>query len=412
MRALGRILPGRIATQLMLLVTLSALIFHLCMSGVFLLNRNGWFRPMHPALVSRTDYAVDLVRAAGPDERAAVLRALNGSDPALNLRLGDSGTVPGPGRRGVALPDGTTLTFNESVSRHTGPDPSVIASGTLVFIALSTTLFVVWAVRGVTAPLGRVAEAFDGVALDAASLRGKPRVLPETGATEIATVARGFNRMQARIARMMAERTEMLAAVSHDLRTPITRLRLRAEFVADLPLRELMLRDLGQMDALVHAALSFIRDRAVERVPARLDLASLLRTVCDEAADLGHRARYGGPDHLVIRGHEDELRRAVGNLVDNAARAEAEALVELSREADGTVAVTVSDDGPGIPPDRLEDVMQPFRRGPDDGNRPQPSGFGLGLPIVQAIVAAHGGTLTLSNRVPHGLCCRIALPAA
>ena len=412
MRALGRILPGRIATQLMLLVTLSALIFHLCMSGVFLLNRNGWFRPMHPALVGRIDSVVDLVRAAAPDERDAVLRAVNRSDAGLDLCVGDPGTVPGPGRRGVALPDGATLTFNDSVSRRTGPDPSVIASGTLVFIALSTTLFVVWAVRGITAPLGRVAEAFDGVALDAASLRAKPRVLPETGASEIATVARGFNRMQARIARMMAERTEMLAAVSHDLRTPITRLRLRAEFVADPPLRELMLRDLGQMDALVHAALSFIRDRAVERVPARLDLASLLRTVCDEAADLGHRARYGGPDHLVIRGHEDELRRAVGNLVDNAARVEAEALVELSREADGTIAVTVSDDGPGIPPDRLEDVMQPFRRGPDDGARPQPSGFGLGLPIVQAIVAAHGGTLTLSNRVPHGLCCRIALPAA
>ena len=172
-----------------------------------------------------------------------------------------------------------------------------------------------------------------------------------------------------------------------------------------------MLRDLGQMDALVHAALSFIRDGAIEREPARLDLASLLRTVCDEAADMGHRARYGGPDHFVIRGHEDELRRAVGNLVDNAARVEAEAVVELRREADGTVAVTVSDDGPGIAPERLDDVMQPFRRGIDDGARPQPSGFGLGLPIVQAIVQAHGGTFTLSNRTPHGLCCRIALPA-
>ncbi|RYB07804.1 ATP-binding protein [Lichenibacterium ramalinae] len=412
MRAPGRLLPGRIATQLMLLVTLSALIFHLCMSGVFLLNRNGWFRPMHPALVNRLDYAVGVLEAAAPDGRAAVVDALARSDPALDIRPDASGAPAGPGRRRVALRGGAAVTLADTASRRSGPDPSVLASGTLVFIALSTTLFVVWAVRGVTAPLGRVAEAFDGVALDAASLAGKPRVLPETGATEIATVARGFNRMQARIARMMAERTDMLAAVSHDLRTPITRLRLRAEFVADPPLRELMLRDLGQMDALVHAALSFIRDRAVERVPARLDLASLLRTVCDEAADLGHRARYGGPDHLVIRGHEDELRRAVGNLVDNAARVEAEALVELSREADGTVAVTVSDDGPGIPPERLDEVMQPFRRGTDDGNRPQPSGFGLGLPIVQAIVAAHGGTLTLSNRLPHGLCCRIALPAA
>lgn len=409
--ALLRALPGRIAAQLMLLVALSALIFHFCMSGAFLLNRNGWFRPMHPGLVSRLDYAVGLVAGAEPGERDAVLRAVDRADPGLGLRLESAATAPEAGRRRLPLPDGAVLSLPDGIDRRSGPDPSVLAFGTLVFIALSTTLFVVWAVRGIAAPLGRVAAAFDQFALDPASLRDGSGALPETGATEIATVARGFNRMQARIARMVAERTEMLAAVSHDLRTPITRLRLRAEFIADPPLRDMMLRDLGQMDALVHGALSFIRDRAVERAPARLDLASLLRTVCDEAADLGHRARYGGPDHLVIHGHEDELRRAVGNLVDNAARVEAEALVELSRDPDGTIAVTVSDDGPGIPPERLDEVLLPFRRGVDDAARPQPSGFGLGLPIVQAIVAAHGGTFTLSNREPHGLCCRIALPA-
>ncbi len=409
---LCRLLPGRIAAQLMVLVLLSAVIFHFCMSGAFLLNRSGWFRPLHPGLAGRVDPIVSVIEHATPEEREAVLRAVNRTDPALALRREPLDAPPEPGRRVIALSDGSALSLRADASRRGGPDPSVFAFGTLVFIALSTTLFLVWAVRGITAPLGRVAAAFDGFALDPASLKAAPRRLPETGATEIATVARGFNRMQARIARMVAERTEMLAAVSHDLRTPITRLRLRAEFVADAPLRELMLRDLGQMDTLVHGALSFIRDGAVNRVPARLDLASLLRTVCDEAADLGHRARYGGPDHLVIHGHEDELRRAVGNLVDNAARVEAEAVVELSREADGTVAVTVSDDGPGIPPERLDEVLQPFRRGVDDAARPQPSGFGLGLPIVQAIVTAHGGTFTLSNREPHGLCCRIALPAA
>ena len=412
MTRLGRLVPGRIAAQLILLVALSALIFHLCMSGAFLLNRAGWFRPAHSAIVGRLDYAVALVSAAEPAARDAVIDALGRADPGLGLRRAPPGEPPGAGRRILALPDGTALSVREAVARRTGPDPAVIAFGTLVFVALSTTLFVVWAVRGITAPLSRVAAAVDGFALDPASLRGAVRPLPEGGPAEIATVARGFNRMQARIARMVEERTGMLAAVSHDLRTPITRMRLRAEFVEDAPLRELMLRDLGQMDALVHGALSFIRDGAVERTPARLDLAALLRTVCDEATDMGRRARYGGPDRLVIRGHEDELRRAVGNLVDNAARVEAEAVVELAQEADGTVAVTVTDDGPGIPPDRLGEVMQPFRRGIDDGARPQPSGFGLGLPIVQAIVAAHGGTFTLANREPHGLRCRIALPAA
>lgn len=405
-----RFLPGRIATQLILLVALSAVIFHFCMSGAFLLNRAGWFRPLHPGMVSRLDHAVELVEAAPPADRAAVLRAVALADPDLGLRSEERGAALPGGRQSLKLGDGTVLSAVTGASLRRGPDPSLIAFATLCFVAVSTTLFVVWAVRGIVAPLGRVADAVDGFARDATSLR-KPRALSEDGPAEIAILARGFNSMQARIARMMAERTGMLAAVSHDLRTPITRLRLRAEFVEDAPLRDLMLRDLGQMDALVHAALSFIRDGAIEREPARLDLASLLRTVCDEAADMGHRARYGGPDHFVIRGHEDELRRAVGNLVDNAARVEAEAVVELVREADGTVAVTVSDDGPGIPPERLHEVMQPFRRGTDDGARPQPSGFGLGLPIVQAIVQAHGGTFTLSNREPHGLRCRIALPA-
>ncbi len=407
---LRRVLPGRIATQLVVLVALSAIIFHFCMSGAFLLNRTGWFRTLHPGAVTRLDHAAELVEAAPASDRAAVLRAVAIADRDLGLRLEPPGATLPQDRQSLALADGTVLSAFTRASRRHGPDPSLLAFGTLVFVALSTTLFLVWAVRGIVAPLGRVAEAVDGFARDAASLR-KPRALSEDGPAEIAILARGFNSMQARIARMVAERTGMLAAVSHDLRTPITRLRLRAEFVADTGLRELMLRDLGQMDALVHAALSFIRDGAIEREPARLDLASLLRTVCDEAADMGHRARYGGPDHFVIRGHEDELRRAVGNLVDNAARVEAEAVVELRREADGTVAVTVSDDGPGIAPERLDDVMRPFRRGIDDGARPQPSGFGLGLPIVQAIVQAHGGTFTLSNRTPHGLCCRIALPA-
>jgi signal transduction histidine kinase len=408
---LRRALPGRIATQLVVLVALSAIIFHVCMSGAFLLNRTGWFRPPHLGTVTRFDHAADIVEAAPPADRAAVLRAVALADPDLGLRLEPPGGPVPPERDSLTLGDGTVLSAVPSESRHHGPDSSLIAFGTLCFVAVSTTLFLVWAVRGIVAPLGRVAEAVDGFARDAASLR-TPRPLSEEGPAEIALLAHGFNSMQARIARMVAERTGMLAAVSHDLRTPITRLRLRAEFVDDAALRDLMLRDLGQMDALVHAALSFIRDGAIEREPARLDLASLLRTVCDEAADMGHRARYGGPDRFIIRGHEDELRRAVGNLVDNAARVEAEAIVELAREPDGTVAVTVTDDGPGIPPERLNEVMQPFRRGIDDGARPQPSGFGLGLPIVQAIVEAHGGTFTLSNREPHGLRCRIALPAS
>ena len=274
----------------------------------------------------------------------------------------------------------------------------------MFFIALSTTLFVLWAIRSITLPLGRFAEAVDAFALD-----GNAQSLAETGPTEIVTASRAFNRMQARIAGMMAQRTQMLASVSHDLRTPITRLRLRAEFVGDEQLRRLILRDLKQMDGLVHSALSFIRDRVVVRAPARLDLASLLRTICDEFSDLGCQTVYRGPDHVVIDGHEDELRRAVSNLVENAVNVGAAATVGLSVAGDG-VEITVDDDGPGIPSTMVEEMLQPFRRGPDERTGGKPTGFGLGLPIVQAIVHNQGGTLTIANRKPRGLCCRIALP--
>ncbi len=275
----------------------------------------------------------------------------------------------------------------------------------MFFIALSTTIFVLWAIRSITLPLGRFAEAVDAFALD-----GNAQSLAETGPTEIVTASRAFNRMQARIAGMMAQRTQMLASVSHDLRTPITRLRLRAEFVGDEQLRTLILRDLKQMDGLVHSALSFIRDRVVVRAPARLDLASLLRTICDEFSDLGCQTVYRGPDHVVIDGHEDELRRAVGNLVENAVSVGAAATVGLSvrerrRRDHGRRRRTGNPRSHG----GGHAAALPSRPGRKD--RRKPSGFGLGLPIVQAIVQNHGGTLTIANRKPRGLCCRIALPA-
>ena len=400
--------PRRIAAQITALVILSAVIFHLCMSGAFLLNRISGFRPVARAAAARLDEAVAVVTATPPALRDTVIAAFAAAVPELDLRAGPPGE---PGRRAITLADGTTVNVAARAGRG-GPEPSIVLFSTIVFVALSTTLFVLWTLRSITAPLSRIAMAVDGFAPEGSPSDSLPPPLREDGPVEVAMLARGFNAMRERIVRMMADRTEMLAAVSHDLRTPITRLRLRAEFVPDAALRDLMLRDLKQMDALVHNALAFIRDRATARVPARLDLASLLRTVCDEATDLGARVRYEGPDHLVVEGHEDDLRRAVGNLIDNAAHVDAAVSVGLGQDEEGRIAITVEDDGPGIPPERLGEVMRPFRRGPDQEGRTGPSGFGLGLPIVHAIVAAHGGTLALTNLEPSGLRCAIALPAA
>ena len=433
MRRLAWLLPRRIATQIILLVTLSAVIFHLCMSLAFLLARESGRRPIEPPEArNRLVHAIDLIDAASPTGRAAVLEAVALADPDLHIEAearpaGDTtgggtlsfvgdlsnrvtpglwvGQASGRDELSIRLRDGAWLRAAIPKQWLPHPNPSTLLFATLFFIALSTTLFVLWAVRNITLPLGRFAEAVDAFTLD-----GDARGLAETGSSEIVTASRAFNRMQARIAGMMAQRTQMLASVSHDLRTPITRLRLRAEFVADEPLRALMLRDLGQMDSLVHSALSFIRDRVMVRSSGRIDVASLLRTVCDEFSDLGCHARYSGPDHLVIEGNEDELRRAICNLVENADHVAAAATVTLAAEPDGGAEITVDDDGPGIPPGLVADMLQPFRRGPSDVTPTRPGGFGLGLPIVNAIVEAHGGTLTLANRKPRGLSCRISLP--
>ncbi len=295
-----------------------------------------------------------------------------------------SRALDGSGLR-IRLRDGSWLVAATPKWWLPHPNPSTLLIATLFFIALSTTIFVLWAIRSITLPLGRFAEAVDAFALD-----GNAQSLAETGPTEIVTASRAFNRMQARIAGMMAQRTQMLASVSHDLRTPITRLRLRAEFVGDEQLRTLILRDLKQMDGLVHSALSFIRDRVVVRAPARLDLASLLRTICDEFSDLGCQTVYRGPDHVVIDGHEDELRRAVGNLVENAVNMGAAATVGLS-VAGGGVEITVDDDGPGIPAPWWRTCCSPSgaarTKGPAEGRPASASGCRSCRPSFRIMVA-------------------------
>ncbi len=354
--------------------------------------------------IQRTDPDLGIARAAVPEDVAPVSGEVAQIRNRVTEGIEISKALDGPGL-GIRLRDGSWLVAAEPKWWIPHPDSSTLVIGTLFFIALSTTIFVLWAIRSITLPLGRFAEAVDAFALD-----GDAKSLAESGPTEIVTASRAFNRMQARIAGMMAQRTQMLASVSHDLRTPIPRLRLRAEFVGDEALRTLILRDLKQMDGLVHSALSFIRDRVVIRTSSRLDLASLLRTICDEFSDLGCQTAYRGPDHVVIDGHEDELRRAVSNIVENAVNMGSAATVGLSVREGGRVEITVDDDGPGIPSVMVEEMLQPFRRGPDERTGGRPAGFGLGLPIVQAIVQNQGGTLSIANRKPHGLCCRIVLP--
>jgi len=201
--------------------------------------------------------------------------------------------------------------------------------------------------------------------------------------------------------------------MSHDLRTPITRMRLRAEFIEDDEVRAKMLSDLAEMETMVNATLAFSRDQASAEPTVALDLASLCRTVLDEQADAvpgsARTLLYQGPEKLVVKARPVALKRALGNLVQNAVKYGGAARIRLTQPERGQVRIAIEDDGPGITPDLLETVFQPFRRLETSRNR-ETGGTGLGLPIARNILRAHGGDVTLANRAGGGLTGVATLP--
>jgi signal transduction histidine kinase len=303
----------------------------------------------------------------------------------------------------VRLRDGTHIT-----ARVGAPPPPPLLFGPLTGIVLSTaacaTLLGLWAARALTAPLRAFAEAAERY-----SPEGEIELLPERGPEEIRAAAVALNDMHARIKILVEDRTRLLAAVGHDLRTPITRMRLRCDFIDDDGLRVAMVRDLAQMQAMAESILSHLRAGRPSRDMASIDLASLVQTVCDEFVDLGHRAAYEGPAHATMFADAEALRRALSNLIDNAVRYGGGATVRLAPVATG-FSLEVVDGGPGIPDHRKAAMLEPFVRGDAARSMDDTTGFGLGLSIARAAVAAHGGTLTLLDNEPRGLVVRIALP--
>jgi len=221
-------------------------------------------------------------------------------------------------------------------------------------------------------------------------------------------VIAAFNRMQDRIGALIADRTQALAAVGHDLRTPLARLRLRAESVSDEAPRVAMERDLAEMEAMIASLLAYLGGEGDPEEPAVADIAVICATLVDDATDTGHDATYAGPDHLPMRVRRSALKRAIGNLVDNALRFGEAITVSLAQGPDGVV-IAVEDDGPGIPPAMLGKVLEPFVRAGDERGR-DTAGFGLGLSIVVRLVEVEGGTLSLANRPTGGLRAEIRLP--
>ncbi|MBU6397200.1 MAG: ATP-binding protein [Rhodospirillales bacterium] len=264
------------------------------------------------------------------------------------------------------------------------------------------------AVRQLLVPVKTLAAAAELFGRDV--VNAKP--LPEVGPSEIVTAARAFNTMAARIRRFVEDRTFLLTAIGHDLRTPITRLKLRAEYMEDDEQRAKMLADLDEMEAMVSATLAFGKDITTTEPLARLDLASLLRTIVDETADMEpERAAatdYQGPQHLPINARPLALKRALSNLITNAVKYGDAARVTLHAPAKGVVRIDIDDEGPGIPPEEMERVFEPFRRLETSRNR-ETGGSGLGLSIARNIVRAHGGDIVLTNQ-EKGLRVTVTLP--
>ena len=266
-----------------------------------------------------------------------------------------------------------------------------------------------WAVRRMTAPLRVLAEAAERLGRD---VNATP--LPETGPTEVATAAAAFNTMASRIRRFVSDRTFLLTAIGHDLKTPITRLKLRAEWMDDDEQRRKMLADLDELEAMVQATLAFGRDIAGSEAATKMDLPALLRTVLDEAADARPGSNsgigYEGPETLPVVVRPVALKRAVANLVGNAMAYGGTARIVLQPPRNGIIAIHIDDDGPGIAMADMDRVFEPFQRLENSRNR-ETGGTGLGLPITRNILRAHGGDVMLANRAGGGLRATMMLPA-
>lgn len=311
---------------------------------------------------------------------------------------------PNPGHIAVRLPDDFAIIANIGPPRT--PPLFGILGFTLLFVVISITLLGVWAARALSSPLSAFAHAAENFGLDG---NGDAAALPENGPEEIRAAATALNRMRRRITALMQDRMHMLAAISHDLRTPITRMRLRTEFIENDTQRRHMLHDLDQMRSMLDSVLSFLRNGDTGKPTTLVDVAAELHLICDQYGDLGHEVTFSGPTGVAIMARPEELHGAVSNLVGNAVRFGTTVEIVL-RLDDGHVIIEVIDNGPGIDDARKAAMLEPFVRGDDSRNMNDDAGFGLGLSIAHTIVTSHGGSLSLLDRMPHGLIARIVLP--
>ncbi len=357
-----------------------------------------------PGMSIRVTQASAPCEAFDPDTRnlEAVLRSeLGALAPKITVRSCDAAAPVA--RVQVLIPlDSQNL---EVRTAKVGPQPVFRLTApfvaALLFLCVAVAAMSAWAVWRVIRPLRRLSARAEDFGRNIAIAP-----IEEEGPLEIRSAARTFNLMQERITRSIRDRTRTLAAISHDLRTPLTRMRLQLDTQPTEAIRSKLLRDIGLMQSMVTVALTYLSGGFEEEEKEWLDLGALLATLPDEYEESG--VSYAGPEQIRFFCRPNAINRALTNLVENGIHFGESVDVTASAEH-GFITIEVGDDGPGIPKDRVQDVVEPFVR-LDSARSSRPGSVGLGLSIVKEIVEAHAGTLELLDRRPKGLIARVRFP--
>ncbi|WP_374574349.1 ATP-binding protein [Phenylobacterium sp.] len=316
-------------------------------------------------------------------------------------RFGGGGPpVIAPFKIGLMQGDGRWL-----IVESRGSFPSPWQQRVLLWLVITASLCVplAWAyARWLAAPIRRFAEAADRLGGDPSASE-----VEVSGPAEVRMAGEAFNRMQERLQRYVENRTTIVGAVAHDLRTPLARMRFLLETPTE-DMRVRLAREIDEMDAMVGATMAFVRDSTTKAVRADMDLSSLLESLADDAAEEGHAVCASEMPQAVVHADPVGLRRLFDNLIRNGVKFASDVTVDLRIEG-GDAVVEVADNGPGLPPHDLERVFEPFYRSEASRNR-ETGGIGLGLAVVRSIARAHGGDATMHNRPGGGLICRVRLP--
>jgi signal transduction histidine kinase len=429
-----RLRPRTLFTRLTLILFAGLLLAHLLSFWlVFSERTQSSMRMMMHSALRDVASSVAILDRLPAEERSAWLPKLNrssyhyGLEPISDSAPIDSRSAPpilgaivsalGPGYASTAsakiisarhvqlqlpLHDGAPLSVDLSYSPVPLPAwlPVLLAAQ---FAALGVVCW--FAVRQATRPLAQLARAADALGQD-----GQGEALAEDGPLEVARAALAFNAMRRRISHYLSERMQLLAAISHDLQTPITRMRLRADLMDDTPFRDKFIGDLRAMQSLVQEGIAYARDGQGITEPMRLtDMNALLDSVVCDYGDAGNMVRLSGHCDTPVSTRPQTLRRIITNLVDNALKFGSEAELLFALEGEDRVTISVRDTGPGIPPAQMGAVLQPFYRIEGSRNR-ETGGTGLGLAIAQQLTQLLHGTLSMQNRDGGGLEVRVSLP--